>query len=95
MKRLKANLILREIKVYDTLCMPIFETKFHTITDIQVKEARGVLYKYSTRDGSFERIKNKRRCSHCGAAGINPTRNHEIAGLTPGLTQWVKELMLL
>ena len=22
---------------------------------------------------------------------INPTRNHEVAGLMPGLTQWVKD----
>ena len=24
----------------------------------------------------------------------NPTRNHEVAGLTPGLAQWVKDLAL-
>ena len=24
----------------------------------------------------------------------NPTRNHEIAGLIPGLAQWVNDLML-
>ena len=24
----------------------------------------------------------------------NPTRNHEVAGLIPGLTQWVKDLGL-
>ena len=24
----------------------------------------------------------------------NPTRNHEVAGLIPGLTQWLKDLAL-
>ena len=24
-------------------------------------------------------------------AETNPTRNHEVAGLIPGLTQWVKD----
>ena len=31
------------------------------------------------------------RSSHCGAVEINPTRNHNIAGLIPGLAQWVKD----
>ena len=26
---------------------------------------------------------------------MNPTRNHGVAGLIPGLTQWVKDLALL
>ena len=25
----------------------------------------------------------------------NPTRNHEVSGLIPGLAQWVKDLALL
>ena len=29
-----------------------------------------------------------------GAAETNPTKNHEVVGLIPGLTQWVKDLAL-
>ena len=35
------------------------------------------------------------RSSPCGAAETNPTRNHEIVGSIPGLSQWVKDLVLL
>ena len=34
--------------------------------------------------------RQKKRTSHCGTAETNPTRNHEIAGLIPGLAQWVR-----
>ena len=36
----------------------------------------------------------KKGSSRCGAAEMNPTRNHEVVGLIPGLTQWLKDLML-
>ena len=29
--------------------------------------------------------------SSCGAAEMNLTKNHEVEGLIPGLTQWVKD----
>ena len=34
--------------------------------------------------------KYKNRSSRHGAAETNPTRNPEVAGSIPGLTQWVK-----
>ena len=40
-------------------------------------------------------IKVEIRSSRLGAAEMNPTRNHEVMGLIPGLTQWVKDLVLL
>jgi len=33
--------------------------------------------------------------SHRGTAETNSTRNNEVAGLIPGLAQWVKDLALL
>ena len=36
----------------------------------------------------------KEGATRCGAAEMNPTRNHDIAGLITGLTQWVKDLVL-
>ena len=32
--------------------------------------------------------------SHCDAVETNPTRNHEVVGLIPGLAQWIKNSVL-
>ena len=40
----------------------------------------------------MEQDKNPRNwSSHHGTVEFNLTRNHEVAGLIPGLTQWVKD----
>ena len=35
------------------------------------------------------------RSSHRGTVEMNVTRNHEVVGSIPGLTQWVENLALL
>ena len=46
-------------------------------------------------EGGFTLEMNLTGSSRCGTVGENPTRNHEVAGLIPGLAQWVKDLVLL
>lgn len=33
--------------------------------------------------------------SYCGKVETNLTRNHEVVGSMPGLSHWVKDLVLL
>ena len=53
------------------------------------------IHPYAT--GTALRIKikiNKKEnlgSSPCGAVETNPTSNHEVAGLIPGLAQWVRD----
>ena len=44
-------------------------------------------------DSAFKehRLRSFRR----GAVETNPPRNHEVAGLIPGLSQWARDLALL
>ena len=44
------------------------------------------------REGGLEEVMLKpRKEFRRGAAETNPTRNHELAGLIPGLAPWVKD----
>ena len=40
----------------------------------------------------YQRAPDRR--SHHGAVEMNLTRNHEVEGSIPGLTEWVKDLAL-
>ena len=40
----------------------------------------------------LKKKKKKKRSSHHGSVETNPTRNHEVASLIPGLAQWAKDL---
>ena len=40
-------------------------------------------------------LRKSERSSHHGAAEMNLSRNRELEGSIPGLTQWVKDLPLL
>ena len=57
---------------------------------------------YESEDGIYWRsfppmyCRNLRKQEFChGAAETNPSRNHEVAGLIPGLALWVEDLALL
>ena len=61
------------------------------------------LKKFNKIDNPLARLNKKKgekiqitkiRSSHCGSVETNPTRNHEVAGSTPGLAQWVEALAL-
>ena len=47
--------------------------------------------KFSLHSTSLFLQKYNHGSSHYGAAETSPTRNHEVAGWIPALTQWVKD----
>ena len=70
---------LRERSGHSSTCIPsIFKTGFRL---------SAVVGRMDVKDSIF-------RSSHCGAAEMNPTRNHEVFGSIPGLSQWLKDPVL-
>ena len=57
-------------------------------TTLHISKYKGIFFFYRIRTNNF-------RSSHLGTAERNPTRNHEVVGAIPGLTQWVKDPALL
>ena len=73
------------------------ETKISRISRQQLYTTLCHLCSFSKKYTLVSSIKNNLKSywsSHCSAAGMTPARNHEVAGLIPGLAQWVKDLAL-
>ena len=63
------------------------------------KSFQGIMYcqiqttrKEGLKEGQIKKAKKRSSCH--GSVVKNPTRNHKVAGSIPGLTQWVKDLVL-
>ena len=60
----------------------------------KIFHAVGVVIFVLDKIGFKTKIITKDRRSHRGTVETNPTRNAEVVGLIPSLTQWVKDLAL-
>ena len=91
-------------------CTPMFMAVLFTVAEAEatqvsidlwmdkqhVTHASACTHTHTHTQTRTQTFKGKNSGSSChGTAETNPTRNPEVAGLIPGLTQWVKDLALL
>ena len=68
----------------------IFQRTLHNKTIIQVAFENTRKWDPLKRKGDSG-MKRAPRSYHRGTTETNPTRNHEVSGLIPGLARWVKD----
>ena len=61
------------------------------VPDLKKKKKERERERISQYSKSQKHTKVMFRSSHHGAAETSPTRNHEVAGSIPGLTQWIQD----
>ena len=81
--------------LYLTYITQTVERKSFILHNTVFLGSRSYLYSPNKGTTNFWLLLKRLLGSSChGAVETNPTRNHELASLIPGLTQWVKDLTL-
>ena len=98
-EKIYTNKRKRNIHDYIRIQKNILITNFNKI-DFHWKKSSQSIEKWLQSSALYRKLesliyKNTYGISRCGAEEMNPTRNYESAGFTPGLAQWVKDLALL